>query len=590
MCLTVVPVSSPAPVSALPPGLSRQRPNGRLSGRLTGRLAALALGAATLVVVPGAAPSMASSTYHCSGYEGCAAAGYGNAGYAAVSDKMFWRMYSGHNCTNYVAYRMIKAGMPAERPWSGTGMAYNWGHARSDITDQTPAVGAVAWFDRGAGGMSSSGHVAYVEKVVSATEIVISEDSWSGTFHWRTIKKDGSGWPSGFIHFIDRKALTVTTPPVIQGTPQVGVQLKAAGAKFAPGATHAPQWLRDGVPVTGATTWTYTPTAADLGASIGFRDTATRSGYLGTTVDATPTADVAPGVFARVGRPAVTGFPEVGQVLSAVSGGWAPAAESVAFRWKADGVWLKGRNGPTLTLTRDLVGKKVSIVEVARRAGYTTIFGASDELGPVVEGVVELSQPFVASGVARHGSTLSFAGGAWTPSDAAVAYEWLRDGVVVPGATTPTYLLSDADVGHLVSVRATVSRERYQPAVQTADFGTVTTPSSQTVKAGGRRRGAVVTVRIAAPAVAAPGGAVTATRGRPRRHRQAGRRGRDAHAHRPRPGRAPDPRRLRGHRRHRALAELRDRGGQAVASRTSGATGGNDRRERPTGMTGEPGR
>ena len=29
---------------------------------------------------------------------------------------MYWRMYAGHNCTNYVAYRLIQTGMPDSRP------------------------------------------------------------------------------------------------------------------------------------------------------------------------------------------------------------------------------------------------------------------------------------------------------------------------------------------------------------------------------------------------------------------------------------------------------------------------------------------
>ena len=40
-------------------------------------------------------------------------------------------------------------------------MAYNWGRANKTITDQTPMVGSVAWWNAG-DGVGSSGHVAYV--------------------------------------------------------------------------------------------------------------------------------------------------------------------------------------------------------------------------------------------------------------------------------------------------------------------------------------------------------------------------------------------------------------------------------------------
>ena len=47
--------------------------------------------------------------------------------------------------------------------------------------------------------------MAYVERVISTTEIVISEDSWGGDFAWRRIVKGSGSWPSGgFIHFKDQ--------------------------------------------------------------------------------------------------------------------------------------------------------------------------------------------------------------------------------------------------------------------------------------------------------------------------------------------------------------------------------------------------
>ena len=45
----------------------------------------------------------------------------------------------------------------------------------------------------------STGHVAYVEKVVSANQIVVSEDNWGGDFRWRTITRSG-GLLAGRFH------------------------------------------------------------------------------------------------------------------------------------------------------------------------------------------------------------------------------------------------------------------------------------------------------------------------------------------------------------------------------------------------------
>ncbi|MDO9457134.1 CHAP domain-containing protein [Nocardioides sp.] len=483
---------------------------------MTGSLASL-LTAATLVAMPaGAPPSDATSTYLCTGYTACNNAGYSHAGYASHNRTMYWRMYAGHNCTNYVAYRMVQKGMPNERPWSGSGNATNWGVQMDDITDSTPAVGAVAWWRAGVSGAGSSGHVAYIERVVSSTEIVISEDSWSGDFHWRTIYKNGPGWPSGFIHFVDRAqtapALTATATPRIEGTPQVGVPLRGYLGRFTPaGTTQALQWLVGGAAVAGATTNTYTPTAADAGKTVSLRSTGTLTGYTAATTTSTPTAAVALGTPVRGAKPGVAGAPEVDAVLTVVPGQWTPMPESTVYRWRADGVWLgAARNGRSLTVDETLVGKTISVVEVTKRAGYTSVSNASGNVGPVVEGAVELTAPFNASGAARHGSSLTFSPGTWTPADATATYEWARDGVLVPEATASTYPLGDADVGHRITVRATVSRDRYKGLTRSADFGVVTTTSTIVLRAGGRKRGAIARIRVTAPGVAVPTGTVWA--------------------------------------------------------------------------------
>lgn len=42
---------------------------------------------------------------------------------------------------------------------------------------------------------------------------------------------------------------------------------------------------------------------------------------------------------------------------------------------------------------------------------------------------------------------------AWSLAPAAVAYQWLRDGVPIEGATSASYQVAAADEGHLVSLR-----------------------------------------------------------------------------------------------------------------------------------------
>ena len=204
---------------------------------------------------------------------------YGNGGYRQASSTMYWRMFAGHNCTNYVAYRLIQSGMPDVRPWQGSGNASNWGVAMASITDQVPTVGSIAWYRPNVTPAGSAGHVAYVEQVVSDTEIIVSEDYWGGDFYWRRITKTGGGWPSGFIHFNDR-VVQPTSPPTIAGSPMVGAPLEVAAGAWTPAPTSITyRWLADGAEIPGATGADYVPTPDVKGKALTAEVTAQLSGY-----------------------------------------------------------------------------------------------------------------------------------------------------------------------------------------------------------------------------------------------------------------------------------------------------------------------
>jgi len=145
-----------------------------------------------------AAPAQAKVTTDCTGYGfKCDDTGYGKAAYQS-----YWTMAPGHNCTNYVAYRLIQDGMPKKITWLHNGGDWAREAKRHGVpVDKVPAVGSVAQWNHGAGGMSSSGHVAYV-LAVTPNSITIAEDNYSaGPMAVRTITTRDPGYPSNFIHF-----------------------------------------------------------------------------------------------------------------------------------------------------------------------------------------------------------------------------------------------------------------------------------------------------------------------------------------------------------------------------------------------------
>jgi surface antigen len=458
--------------------------------------------------------SLASSTYLCQGYQGCEAAGYGNAGYRQASSTMYWRMYAGHNCTNYAAYRLIQSGMPDVRPWEGSGNASNWGVAMASITDQVPTVGSIAWYKPHVTPAGSAGHVAYVEQVISETEIVVSEDYWGGDFYWRRITKSGGGWPSGFIHFNDR-VIQPTSPPTIAGTPMVGAPLEVAVGAWSPAPTSiGVQWLADGAAIPGATGAGYVPTPDVKGKTLTAQVTAQLDGYTPGAA-ALATAPVAPGTFQRTQEPTIQGAPEVGTTLALTAAAWAPQPTKAKTQWYADGNALPGATGGTLTLTRDEIGKQISARVIASSKGYKKSRATAPPTAPVLAKPVTLLSPTRVKGAPQVGSRLVAKPGRVRQSDTAATYQWLRDGRPVAKARNRTYTVRRGDLGRSMSLQVTWTRRNFRDTTETiAVTSPVTTVPKVRVRPEAKRGRVIVDLRVKAVGAPKPAGAITVTVGK----------------------------------------------------------------------------
>jgi hypothetical protein len=83
--------------------------------------------------------------------------------------------------------------------------------------------------------------------------------------------------------------------------------------------------------------------------------------------------------------------------------------------------------------------------------------GALDPGTPVVSGVVRVGETVTAS-----------AGEGWGPGPVSFAYQWLRDGLPIPGAATADYVVAPEDAGRALSVRVTGALPGYEPASATS--------------------------------------------------------------------------------------------------------------------------
>ncbi|MGA8986612.1 CHAP domain-containing protein [Aeromicrobium sp.] len=420
-----------------------------------------------------ALPAQATSSLLCTGYSSCGDKGYSNFGYSTHQSTSYWRMYTGTNCTNYVAYRLVTTnGMPNVRPASGVGNAQDWGFAMASITDGTPVAGSVAWWGR------TGHHVAYVEKVVSPDEIWVSESNWSGAFDWRKIIRSGSGWPDGFIHFADpdRQIISKTAPAILD-EPHVGAQVLASGGSWSPtGNTYDYQWLADSQPISGAIGRSYVPTVEQNGQALSVRVTASRPDY--PTVTATsPRRTIQPGTVTNLSPPGIAGSPQVDQPLTASTAGrWTPTGNVYTYQWLADGAKVAGATDRSFVPAPEHAGRQITFAVTATRPGYYPVTAVSEPTANVAPGTLTSTAPPTISGTPQVGSPLTAQPGTWSRSDATYSYQWSVGDRPVQGATASTYTPRAADLDLPVSVEVVATRPGYLPA------GATSAPSTPVVR------------------------------------------------------------------------------------------------------------
>ena len=379
-----------------------------------------------------------------------------------------WQFYN-RECTSWVAWRLNSENQVAFNDyWQGAhwGNASNWKNAAKSLdipVDNNPTRGAVAWWSAGSAG-SSRGHVAWVQ-TVSDGAITIEEYNYlhAGMYDTRTITSSSSMWPSGFIHIKDT-VVRNTVSPAVSGTPQVGMKLKTTNGKWsATNLVFHYQWLANGTPISGATTKSFKPTAAQLGQRLRAKVTATKSGSHTGSATSPPTHSVAHGVFANTAAPAITGTPQVGVQLSASTGTWSPAG-AYEYRWFAGGTLLSDATGPTFTPTAAELGKPIKVKVVSRLDGYATMAVVSEVTDPVAPGQFHATAAPTISGTPQVDQVLTATAGTWTPAGK-IHLQWMADGQAIDGATGSTYKVTPGDLRRVIAIRVTVTQTGYTDAV-----------------------------------------------------------------------------------------------------------------------------
>ena len=155
-----------------------------------------------------------------------------------------------------------------------------------------------------------------------------------------------------------------------------------------------------------------------------------------------------------------------------------------AYQWKADGVDIADANDQTLMLTQAQVGKAITVT-----VSYTDLQGAVERVTSLPSAaVVNVNDAPTGSvtinGAVIQGQTLT-AANTLADSDGlgAISYQWLANGVVIPGATGARLTLGQAQVSKAISVTASYTDlwGSKESVTSEASYNTAAAENSKTV-------------------------------------------------------------------------------------------------------------
>ena len=281
-----------------------------------------------------------------------------------------------------------------------------------------------------------------------------------------------------WLRFVDRTVhvdlLPFNAAPTgavtISGAPREDGTLTAETATIADAdglGSFGYQWFADGAAIAGATGRTLTLGQAQVGQEITVRLRYTDGNGTVETLTSDPTGAVQNVNDAPTGELQIVGDMRVGATVHVDISDIADAdgfGHFVGFMWYRDGAYLggggDGTGNPAMTMYE--LGPEHLGEEITVSYTYVDAFGTEEVVfsAPYLVGPAPNSAPTGAvtlSGTGRVGQTLTADAGAVGDADgidpATVAYQWLRDGTPIAGATGRTHVLTAADAGRAVSLR-----------------------------------------------------------------------------------------------------------------------------------------
>lgn len=344
----------------------------------------------------------------------------------------------------------------------------------SDMPGQTLSMDLKGYSPGASFGVTWNGGPNTAYKTIKASTLKMPTTGYKGSAVYRATVT--ATWPDGAVRVRTVNALTpaVSFQPVVAG--KVNVTGRAeTGGRLTGSFTGWPkdyqlesQWLKDDGNQAGYKGQSsYTATASDVGNSLKFCVTGTKAGHpdLGACAATKVKAAVFPayGVDTPISDGTRTSL-VVGGNIRAFSDAKFLDGRKTTYQWYRNNTPIKGATGQAYWATAADRGAVIKGSVTASAAGYTprTAWSASHEAVAATYG-----GETIVMGTKRVGMELAAYKGYWTPGTK-VAFQWLRDGKAIKGATKDTYNQTAADLNKTITARTTGTQPGFETKILTS--------------------------------------------------------------------------------------------------------------------------
>lgn len=273
--------------------------------------------------------------------------------------------------------------------------------------------------------------------------------------------------------YVQLAAAPVQTTPFQFSDPRVGqvITLVEPDLVFPAGSEETigvkVQWYSGAVAIKGATMFGFVPTPALAGKKLSMKTTLSSKGFA-TKVYTSVSKTVALGAPAELGIVTSDEYIAAGSTISSLALSPAPGF-AVTYQWfrvKSGETAVaipKATKAAYTTLPTD-AGSIVELRVTYKRAGYTTsTYTAGSTWVYGRDGLIATVAPKL-SGSGAVGAPLTVTGGTWLNAPA-LTFQWMRNGVAIPGATAATYTPLGDHLGDTIGVEVHAKRVGFSTQV-----------------------------------------------------------------------------------------------------------------------------